>query len=166
MLMTGRRCGDVLDLFSSVVQVLECCCGDCPPELALALQHVDSAESFLDTIFPPGAASSSFALRVIQITAARRAERRSRAPCREDVYILDNFPRLKTLIREKAHPFRLLKAMTGVEIPSRCLFALRGGRHQGPLRRREILNRTRRRVQVGLNVSRCSRESLGLKERL
>ena len=57
------------DLFSSVGQVLECCWGGCPQELALALQHVDSAESFLDIIFPSGGASSSFALRVIQITA-------------------------------------------------------------------------------------------------
>ena len=52
MLMTGRRCGDVFRPLQQRRQVLECCCGGCPQELALALQHVDSAESFLDTIFP------------------------------------------------------------------------------------------------------------------
>lgn len=70
------------------------CCGGCPPELITVLQDLQAqecldAKSFLDAIFPKGKsgeATEACALRVIQVT---------------DVYILDNFPSLRTLIQEK-----------------------------------------------------------------
>lgn len=76
-------------------KVLDGCCAGCPPELGVLLEDLQlasprstlDAKSFLDAIFPGSAGSAgACALRIIQIT---------------DVYILDNFPHLKTLIRAK-----------------------------------------------------------------
>ncbi|CAJ1332425.1 unnamed protein product [Effrenium voratum] len=90
-------------------EVLDCL-GGCPPEVAAALRDLQKSRSldnaaFLDEIFGPEK-STGCALRIIQIT---------------DVYILDNFPSLRTLIQKKEAE---LKARFGGE--SRCISMLTG----------------------------------------
>lgn len=96
-------------------KVLDGCCAGCPPELGVLLEDLQlasprstlDAKSFLDAIFPGSAGSAgACALRIIQIT---------------DVYILDNFPHLKTLIRAKEADF---KAQHGGG--ARCISMLTG----------------------------------------
>lgn len=94
-------------------KVLDGCCGGCPPELGTLLENLQlasprstlDAQTFLDAVFP-GSETGTCALRIIQIT---------------DVYILDNFPHLKTLIREKEAE---CKARYGGS--SRCISMLTG----------------------------------------